>query len=99
MTPPPYVCINVVVYTPGYQLARVSVSVQICIGVSVYHTPTKTLFLIHLILFTSLQGDQLNMAVFFWCIGSYLFGVYVYSRVHWTSHFLQGLGTLQKCKI
>ena len=37
------------------------------------------------------QGEQLDLAVFFWYLGkSDLSSVHVYSSVHWTSHFLQG---------
>ena len=40
---------------------------------------------------TYIQGDQLNMTVFFWylVIGD-LSGVRFCTRIHWTSHFLQG---------
>ena len=37
--------------------------------------------------FRVLQDDQLNMTVLFWYLVK---SVHVYSRVCWTSHFLQG---------
>ena len=38
-----------------------------------------------------LQGDQLNMAVFFWYLGKIdLSSVHVYSTLHWPSNLLQG---------
>ena len=47
-----------------------------------------------------IQGDQLNMALFFWNLGkSDLFSVHVYSSVLWTSHFLQGTRKIQSCLI
>ena len=46
----------------------------------------------------SIQGDQLNMAVFLWDLGkSDLSSVQVYSGVHWTSYFLQGTRKTRPC--
>ena len=40
---------------------------------------------------SSIQGDQLYMAVFFWYLGKRdLSSEHVYSSIHLTSHFLQG---------
>ena len=39
----------------------------------------------------SIQGDQLNMAEFCWClVKSDLSSVRYCTRVHWTSHIYQG---------
>ena len=44
-----------------------------------------------------IQGDQLNMDVFFWYAVCDLFSVHVYSDVNWTSHFIQATRKTRKC--
>ena len=45
-----------------------------------------------------LEGHQFNMAVFFWYFEkSDLSSVHYCTRVHWTSHFVQGTKNTQSC--
>ena len=45
-----------------------------------------------------IQGDKLNMVVLFSYLGkSDLYIVHLYSTVHWTSHFLQGIRKTRPC--
>ena len=45
-----------------------------------------------------LPGDQLNMAVCFWYfVKSDMTGVRYCTRVHWTSHYIQGTRNTRPC--
>ena len=44
-----------------------------------------------------IQGDQLNMALFFWYHVKVTYPVYATTRVHWTSLFLQGTRKIWPC--
>ena len=50
-------------------------------------------------LFNYIQCDQLNMAVFFGTFKNYLSSVRYCTRVHCTSHFLQGTRKTRPCLI